>query len=96
MPYPQTMTVELTKEQEQLIEQQLASGRFRDKSEVIAKALTLLERHDAALAQVRADVEEGLGDLRAGRSRNYQSPQELAEEIKKRGRELKAQRDTAN
>ena len=38
------MTIELTQEQEQLIEQELATGHFSDKGEVIAEALVLLKR----------------------------------------------------
>ncbi len=91
------MTVELTREQEQLIERQLKSGRFSDKAEVIAKALALLERHGAAVADVQADIREGLDDLFSGRSRDYSqdSVRELAEDIKQRGRVLKAKRESS-
>jgi Arc/MetJ-type ribon-helix-helix transcriptional regulator len=38
------MTILLTKEQEMLVQKQLADGKFGSEAEVISEALTLLER----------------------------------------------------
>ena len=48
------MMIRLTDEQEQLIEQQLATGRFTNKSEVISEALTLLGQQDEVDIELRS------------------------------------------
>lgn len=90
------MTIELTREQEQLVEQALATGHFGDRNEVIAEALALLERQSALRAEVYAEVQRGLDDLDAGRYRTVSTPEDaqaLAADIKQRARELQTQRD---
>ena len=47
------MTIELTQEQERVIERQLSTGRFASKDEVISEALALLEQQDEVLTDVR-------------------------------------------
>lgn len=88
------MTIDLTREQEQLLNQQLAAGHFATQDEAIDEALTLLQRRGDMLKQLHADIQEGLDDLKAGRSTRISTPEEakaFAEEIKQRGRELHAQ-----
>jgi Arc/MetJ-type ribon-helix-helix transcriptional regulator len=41
------MTISLTREQETLVQKQLATGKFRSETEVISEALALLERKNA-------------------------------------------------
>ncbi len=53
------MTINLTEEQEQAVERQLASGRFASRDEVISEALALLEQQDDVLADVRQAYREG-------------------------------------
>ncbi len=92
------MTIQLTREQEQLIEQQLATGNFTDKGEVIAEALALLKRQGEARAKIQAGVQRGIEDMDAGRYQTISTPEEvqvLADEIKQRGRELQAKREQA-
>lgn len=92
------MTIELTHEQEVLIEQQLATGNFTDKSEVIAEALALLKRQGEARAKIQAGVQRGIEDMDAGRYRTISTPEEAqaqVDEIKQRGRELRAKREQA-
>jgi len=58
------MTIELTREQEKLIEKQLASGHYHSRAEVIREALELLDDvlqlEEAKLARLRAEVKKGL------------------------------------
>ena len=58
------MTVELTREQERLIEEQLATGRYGSRGEVIAEALALLsdcaQLEQMKLARLRAEIQKGL------------------------------------
>jgi len=58
------MTIELSREQEALIEKQLATGRYGSRAEVIAEALELLD-DDTHLEQIklnrlRAEIQKGL------------------------------------
>ena len=89
------MTIELTQEQEEVVEQALTTGHFSDRGQVIAEALTLLKRRDEARAALRADVQRGLDDLDAGHSRTVGTPEEaqaLAADLKQRAGELGARR----
>jgi antitoxin ParD1/3/4 len=58
------MTIELSREQEALIEKQLASGRYHSRAEVIAEALELLDDQaqleEAKLARLRSEIQKGL------------------------------------
>ena len=58
------MTVELTKEQEQLIEAQLETGRYESRGDVIAEALALLSDYaqleQLKLERLRAEIQKGL------------------------------------
>lgn len=64
------MSVTLTPEVKQFVEKQVASGAFRDESEVLTEAVRLLrdqqERVEKRLALL-ADLEQGLVSLDAGR-----------------------------
>ena len=90
------MTIALTPEQRQLIEQQLATGSFTSQGEVIDEALNLLQRRSKLLKQLNADIQEGLDDLKAGRATRISTPEEaeaFKQEIIKHGNELRAQRE---
>jgi Arc/MetJ-type ribon-helix-helix transcriptional regulator len=89
------VTIELTREQEQLIKQQLATGYVTDEGEVIGEALILLRRQGEARAKLPADIQEGLDDLAAerGRSLAAETAFTLADDIKQRSRALKAKRE---
>lgn len=58
------MTIELSREQEALIEKQLTSGRYHSRAEVIAEALELLDDQaqleEAKLGRLRAEIQKGL------------------------------------
>lgn len=82
--YSRTMTIELTREQERLIEQQLATGNFTDKGDVIGEALALLQRQGEVVAEMR-------GALREAHSRNAnldpQAESEVLEDVLKEHRQ---------
>lgn len=81
------MTIELTREQEQLIEQQLATGNFTDRGEVIGEALALLRRQGEALAEMREAFSEAHhrnADL------NPQVELDLAEDVLKKHRQSRS------
>lgn len=58
------MTIELSRDQEVLIQKQLASGRYHSRAEVIAEALELLgdqaQLEESKLARLRTEVRKGL------------------------------------
>ena len=77
------MNINLTPQLEEMVRAKVASGLYNSASEVMREALRLMEREDklreAALAQLRQDIQGGLQSGSAG---------ELdAEDIKRRGRE---------
>ena len=65
------MKVVLTPELEALVDGLVRSGRYADSSDVMREALRRLVRadelHAVRLAQLRAELEVGLADLREGR-----------------------------
>ena len=83
-----TMNVSLTPQLEKLVQDRVKSGRYTSASEVIREALRLLDTHDRALdeglARLQADVEAGLRELDAGKSRPFD--EEALESIKQTGR----------
>jgi antitoxin ParD1/3/4 len=85
--YPQGMTVSLTKEQERLINELVASGRYQDDAAVLDDALNLLEARERKLAELQAELQKGLDDLDHGRYTEYtaETLPKLFEDIKKRG-----------
>lgn len=58
------MTIELTPDQELFIEEQLATGRYGSRAEVVAEALALLGDHaqleQMKLARLRTEIQKGL------------------------------------
>ena len=90
------MTIELTPEQQRFVEQQLGTGDYSDESEVISHALNLWQRYQERVEEIRAGVQRGIDDMEAGRYRTISSPEEakaFGDEIKKRGRERRAERE---
>ena len=55
------MTISLTKEQEKLVQKQLAGGRFGSEAEVISEALMLLERK-SAMSGMKEALKDNLGN----------------------------------
>lgn len=63
-----TRNVVLSDPQDALILDLVEAGRYQNASEVIRAGLRLLEEQEAALAEVRAGLREGLRQAAAGRT----------------------------
>jgi antitoxin ParD1/3/4 len=90
------MNVSLTPELEKLVDQKVSSGLYNSASEVIREGLRLLkERDDLKRIQreeLRRDILLGVEQVRQGKGKKYAAGRELADEIKRRGRERLAER----
>ncbi len=90
------MNVSLTAELEQLVNEKVASGMYHSASEVIREGLRLLKERDelrrVQMDEVRRDVMLGMEQIRAGRGKKYASGVELADVIKRRGRQRSKKR----
>jgi putative addiction module CopG family antidote len=72
------MQLQLPTALEDFIRQQVASGRYRDESEVVSDALRLFEeRCDRAWDEVLAAIDKGEADIAAGRSTVLKTEDEL-------------------
>ena len=90
------MNVSLTTELEQLVNEKVASGMYHSASEVIREGLRLLKERDelgrVQMDEVRRDVMLGVEQIRAGRGKKYAGGAELADAIKRRGRQRSKKR----
>jgi antitoxin ParD1/3/4 len=90
------MTLSLTPELEQLINDKVESGQYQTASEVVREALRLLSDRDQARDQLRADVQSGFSQLARGEGVTYgdeAAVKALTERIKadgRKGRERKS------
>ena len=82
------LNVSLPKELEARVREHVASGLYGSASEVIREALRLFETYQSVqqtrLAALKADIDQGLADVEAGRV----SPVNMAD-IKAEGRRLR-------
>ena len=85
------MNVSLTAELEQLVDEKVASGMYHSASEVIREGLRLLKERDelrrVQMDEVRRDVMLGVEQVRAGRGKKYAGGAEVADGVKRRGRQ---------
>lgn len=94
------MNVSLTPELENLVNEKVKSGLYNSASEVVREALRLLKEQDELrrirLEELRREIQIGIDQIESGEFAVYESSEEFATEIKKRGRErLAAQEGTA-
>ncbi|SPE36896.1 conserved hypothetical protein [Candidatus Sulfopaludibacter sp. SbA6] len=65
------MTIDLDKETQLRIEQEVQSGRYHSAAEVVREALRLMEQRDRMLTlrkeEIRGQIDEGLESLRVGK-----------------------------
>ncbi len=54
---------------EGVVDDLVARGRYRSKSEVLREGVRLVQERETALRELEAAIEEGLADVRAGRTR---------------------------
>ncbi|WP_437225727.1 type II toxin-antitoxin system ParD family antitoxin [Planctomicrobium sp. SH661] len=61
------MDIRLPTELEQFVDQEVASGRFRSRSEAVEEALMLLRRREVMSNRLRQDLQSGIDQLDAGK-----------------------------
>ncbi|MEA5505680.1 type II toxin-antitoxin system ParD family antitoxin [Halotia wernerae UHCC 0503] len=85
------MNVHLGETFDKFVAELIASGLYQSQSEVIRDGLRLLkEREDLRklkLEELRGEIHKGIDQLEQGQFTTYTSSQELAEEIKAKGRQ---------
>jgi antitoxin ParD1/3/4 len=85
-----TRNINLTEHYNQFIEEQIASGQFKNASEVTRAGLRLLEQHSREeqekLAALRALAEKGFDELDQGRGVVLEGRDQLAQFIAQVGR----------
>lgn len=83
------MNVSLTPELEKWVQNKVQSGLYGSSSEVVRDALRILHQFEEErvrkLSSLKSEIQIGLEQLRAGRSKKMDDS--LIESIKKRGRE---------
>ncbi|MCG8360846.1 MAG: type II toxin-antitoxin system ParD family antitoxin [Kiloniellales bacterium] len=76
-----TRNVVLTDRQEAFVSELVASGRYQNASEVLRDGLRLLEgemeRREAELAEIRAGIVEGLGQVTRGEFAEGSGPEAI-------------------
>jgi len=91
MVFPMSLNVSLPAELENRVRQHVASGMYGSASEVIREALRLFETYQtvqaSSLASLRADIDRGVEDIKAGRVEDLDM-----ERIKQQGRTVLAAR----
>jgi Arc/MetJ-type ribon-helix-helix transcriptional regulator len=88
------MELHFTSEQEALIREAVASGRYRNAEEAVQDAMARWEERERARAETLAALDEAEADLESGRYSDYsdETLDGLAVELKREGR---SQRDSA-
>ena len=84
-------SISLTDHQQEFVKILVSSGRYHGVSEVVRAGLRLLEneeeRRDAERHRLKAGVNEGLGDIKAGRASDFDPERIIAKgEIKQSDR----------
>ena len=82
------MEVRLTPDQEAFIRQAIETGRFDRPEDAVAEALSLWEEKERTRAEILAAVDTAEASLARGEGRTItqESMQQLADEVKQRGR----------
>lgn len=83
------MEVHLTPDQEAFVRQAIESGRVRSEQEAVREALSLWEERERRRTEILAAVDAAEASLARGEARTITetSVRELAENVKRRGRE---------
>ena len=84
------MEITLTQELEDLINEEMQTGKYFSPTEVLREGLLSLrlERisNEVRKEYIRSEVMKGVEQIRNGESKIYNSPEELADEIKREAR----------
>jgi putative addiction module CopG family antidote len=83
------MEVHLTPDQEAFVRQAIESGRLHRPEDAVEEALSLWEERERKRAEFLATLDEAKASLARGEGRiiTQESVRELAEDVKRRGRE---------
>jgi putative addiction module CopG family antidote len=83
------MEVQLTPEQKAFVQQAIESGRLHREEEAVQEAMALWEERERTRAEILAAVDEAEASLARGEGRaiTEKSMRQLAEAVKRRGRE---------
>lgn len=61
------MKVELTEREERIIESKMKTGRYKSPAEVVSAALGMISTKPESIEEMRAMIQEGVDDIKAGR-----------------------------
>jgi antitoxin ParD1/3/4 len=81
------MEIHLTPEQERIIHNAIAAGRFATPDQAIGEALRYMDEYHIKLAALHSDVQIGLDQLDRGEGIVIEDIHAYFEDIKRRGRE---------
>ncbi len=84
------MTITLTDELEELINEKVRSGAYKSADEVIIASLRLLKAQEKGMEALRREIMRGVEDIQQGRFTAYGTDAELeafSDEIIKQGQE---------
>ena len=87
-PYGVAMEVHLTPDQKAFAQQAIESGRLHREEEAVQEALALWEARERSRAEILLAIDNAEASLASGSGRVISQPsmQELADEVKQRGR----------
>lgn len=84
------MTITLTDELEELINEKVKSGEYKSADEVVMASLRLLKAQEKGMEALRQEIMRGVGDIQQGRFIAYETDAELeafSDEISRQGQE---------
>jgi len=70
---------------EEFIAGQIKSGRFNNASEVVRAGLRMLEDYEVRVVELRASIDMGDADIKAGNVFEYANAEELTKDIVNQG-----------
>ncbi|MGH9916364.1 MAG: type II toxin-antitoxin system ParD family antitoxin [Pyrinomonadaceae bacterium] len=71
------MTITLTKELEELVNEKVKSGKYKSAGEVVMASLRLLKAQEEGMEALRREIMHGVEDIRQGRFTSYATDMEL-------------------
>jgi antitoxin ParD1/3/4 len=88
------MQISLTPEVEQLLQREMATGRYRSENEVLREAVQLLSARDRRVEELRTQIQVGRDQLDRGEYSEFdeESLAQFFEGLQERGRRRYAER----
>lgn len=71
------MTITLTDELEELINEKVKSGEYKSADEVVMESLRLLQAREKGMEALRQEIMRGVADIQEGRFTAYSTDAEL-------------------